>query len=87
MRTFFPSTVNLWNALPPATLDQQIAAKFKDDLSYYFISMRWLPSLQINKVKVKVSVKLKKLNILQGITLPCVTKYCIHLHVTEPVYH
>ena len=30
--TFFPSTVNLWNALPPATLDQPNIAKLKDEL-------------------------------------------------------
>ena len=30
--TFFPSTVNLWNALSPATLDQPNIAKLKDEL-------------------------------------------------------
>ena len=30
--TFYPSTANLLNALPPATLDQPNIAKFKDEL-------------------------------------------------------
>ena len=32
MGTFYPSTVNLLNALPLATLDQPNIAKFKDEL-------------------------------------------------------
>ena len=32
MGTFYPSTANLLNALPPATLDQPNIAKFKDEL-------------------------------------------------------
>ena len=40
MGTFFPSTVNIWNTLPAATLDQPNIAKFKDELDRFY----WLYS-------------------------------------------
>ena len=36
MGTFFPSTVNIWNTLPAATLDQPNIAKFKDELDRFY---------------------------------------------------
>ena len=36
MGTFSISTVNLWNTLPPTTLDQQNIAKFKDELDRFY---------------------------------------------------
>ena len=32
----FPSTVNIWNTLPAATLDQPNIAKFKDELDRFY---------------------------------------------------
>ena len=36
MGTFSPSTVNIWNTLPAATLDQPKIAKFKDKLDLFY---------------------------------------------------
>ena len=36
MGTFSPSTVNIWNTLPVATLDQPNIAKFKDELDHFY---------------------------------------------------
>ena len=53
MGTFFPSTVNIWNTLPAATLDQPNIAKFKDELenkkcgNYYKILSKTMTLLYI----------------------------------------